>query len=247
MKKALIVLALCALLISCATTNIDNDRYIVSVYAKESAQPYKGYDNLDTIWVYYSDDTFEQYAELDDDIVLFSTGTYELIDGDDFYFEEGEPMDIIISRNQKYQNGALSEYSSEHTYDLGTLGFEQLYGYSNEEGRIAEAIFYGLDKQPYLDESGEKDMLDTCWIYYSDDTFEQYAEVDDDIVLFSAGTYELENGGDFIYCADKPDYGDIVINRNRKYIAGQGLVSYESSHRYDLNSLGFDEIALSAY
>lgn len=250
MKKAIILLISIGLVcISCVTkAPLQNDnRYIVSIYAKENAQPYDN-DMLDTIWIYYSDGSFEQYAELDDAIELFSTGTYVLAEDDDFYIEEAdEPLYITITRDQKFQNGKLSEYSSEHLYNLGTLGFDQLYGYNKNDGRIAEALFYGLDKQLYIDEMGDKDMLDTCWIYYNDNTFEQYAELDDEIVLFSTGTYKLVDGGDFIYEMNESDFGDIIINRDQKYKAGEGLVAYASSHRYDLNSLGFDEIALSTY
>lgn len=252
MRKALtiLIIALCVFCTSCATKRSikDNSRYIVSIYAKEDAQPYGSSEKLDTIWVYYSDGTFEQFAELNDNIILFSTGEYKLKGCDDFYVDKNEgAVEIIVLRNQKFQNGKLSEYKSEHIYDPIELGFTQLYGYNPKDGKIAEVIFYALDKQLYIDTSGDKDMLDTCWIYYNDMTFEQYAALDESVVLFSTGTYKFADGGDFIYDSKDIDDGDIIIERHQKYKAGEGLVAYESSHRYDLNSLGFKEIALSRY
>lgn len=243
----LFVAVLC-LFVSCATkkaVNEGDERLVAAVFTKDDGQLYIEKDGdreyLDTMWVYYTDGTFEQYVEGDDDnLLLFSTGTYKL-DGGDFVFDEGEVDygDITIERDKKYQNGKLSGYSSSHTYDLGSLGFVQLYALDERDSRHVEAVFYGLDKQLFVERDGEREYLDTIWIYYSDMSFEQYASVDDKMILFSSGTYAFEDGGDFIYEAEEDDCGDILITRTMKYSATKGLEEYSSMHLYDLNSLGF--------
>ena len=256
MKKISALLIVSALVlslfsVSCATkkatvvteTNVSDTKWVTAVFAKEDAQAYTEADGdkekLDTIWIYYSDGTFEQFVELDDEIALFSMGTYALTEGGDFVFEDNESVvNITIRRSHKFRGGLLEEYLSEHTYDLGSLGFDQLYAYENDSKRV-EAVFYGHEKQPFVESDGEREMLDTVWIYFSDMTFEQYAWIDDVMVLFSTGTYVFADGGDFLYESQEENFGDIVISRKEKYQAGKGLSSHESTHTYDLNSLGF--------
>ncbi len=220
---------------SATTATTSEERYVTAIFTKEDAQPYshssKEKEQLDTIWIYYNDNTFEQFAEHEDKLVAFSNGNYEQV-GEEVFSK------ITIIRTHKYQNEQLLDYSSEHTYDLGPLGFEQIYSYARS-GKKIEAIFYGLDRQLLIEEDGDKELLDTIWIYYDDKTFEQFACVEDKMQLFSTGDYEFADGGDFVYEVQEANYGDIIINRHQKYITGKGLVSYESSHTYDLNSLGF--------
>ena len=91
-------------------------------------QPYKdeaGTETmLNTVWIYFNDLHFEQYAFVDGAMQLFSTGTYVLSDGADFDFEpdDKDAGDLTITRTKKYQAGkGLSDYSSTHTYALETL------------------------------------------------------------------------------------------------------------------------------
>ena len=93
-------------------------------------QPYKdeaGKETmLNTVWIYYDDLHFEQYAFVDGAMQLFSTGTYMLSEGADFDFDKDDKNagDLTITRTKKYQAGkGLSDYSSTHTYALNTLGF----------------------------------------------------------------------------------------------------------------------------
>lgn len=253
MRKQLLFILLIAVLclfVSCATKNgvlsENAGKPVAALFAKEDAQAYVEWDGdrdyLDTLWVYYTDGTFDQYVEEDDKVLLFSTGTYSLSDGD-FVYEEGEDDfgDITIVREMKYRDGKLSSYSSDHTYDLGSLGFVQLYAL-RDESKTVEAVFYGVEKQLFIERDGDREYLDTIWIYYSDMTFEQYAAVDDEMILFSLGTYSFEDGGDFIFSDDDGDSDDIQINRTMKYSAENGLAAYSSSHIYDINSLGFVQI-----
>ena len=75
---------------------------------------------LPTLWLYFEDGSFRQYALLDgDETVLFSTGDYTLSGN----FEETESS-LLIHRTQKYADGAgLSAYDSTHAYSIEELGY----------------------------------------------------------------------------------------------------------------------------
>ena len=103
---------------------------VAATFVGIEKQPYKdeaGMETmLNTVWIYYDDLHFEQYAFVDGAMQLFSTGNYVLSDGADFEFgpNENNYGEITITRTKKYQAGkGLSDYSSTHTYALNTLGF----------------------------------------------------------------------------------------------------------------------------
>ncbi len=102
------------------------------------------------------------------------------------------------------------------------------------------AIFSGIDKQPFSD--SEDSLIDTLWIYYSDNTFDQYAEIEKEEVLFSQGTYTFKNDGRFLPEPAPSVSIEIEINRTKKYQKGKGLTDYRSSHIYNLYSLGFKQL-----
>ena len=104
------------------------------------------------------------------------------------------------------------------------------------KGKNVCAIFVGIDKQP---SGGADELIDTIWIYFDDETFEQYAEVDKEMVLFSQGNYYFENDGNFIDGQKDSSKGQITIDRTKKYQYGKGLIDYSSHHTYDLYALGF--------
>lgn len=104
------------------------------------------------------------------------------------------------------------------------------------KGKNVSAIFVGIDKQP---SGGADELIDTIWIYFDDETFEQYAEVDKEMVLFSQGNYHFENDGNFIDGQKDSSKGQITIDRTKKYQYGKGLIDYSSHHTYDLYALGF--------
>ena len=68
---------------------------------------------LPTIWFYYNDGSFQQYAVVDgQNNVLFSCGDYSVTDP---AFTEGAVLKI--HRTQKYQDGTgLTDYNSTHEY-----------------------------------------------------------------------------------------------------------------------------------
>ena len=221
---------------------------VESVFAGVERQPITDEDGdiiteEDTIWIYYSDGTFEQFVDLDGKTVLFSTGTYEFSEGGDFTYEEGASSNgkITIVRNKKYQSGlGLAPYHSSHTFDLGTLGFTQVY--APDPDRQVASIFFGNDMQPYAEETGDAGKIDTWWIYFNDGSFQQYAEVGEDAVLFSTGTYEFKEGSGFLYEAGEQVGANITIERNQKYQRGMGLNSYSASRTYDLSTLDYVQL-----
>ena len=222
-----------------ATTEAPEGADVISAFADQRKQPFTRKDgiieNLDTIWVYFTDGSFVQYALIEDTPVVFSEGTYEFEKNGDFLLHEseGDCGDIVLRRSSKYVDGeGLKDYSSEHTYRLDELGFRQIVTPVDAEKGVA-AIFCGPEKQPYKGEN-----LDTYWIYYDDMTFAQYACIDNDPTLFSEGTYALSDGADFRFDEDEEDCGKITITRTKKYQENRGYVDYASEHTYDLNTLG---------
>ena len=79
---------------------------------------------LPTIWFYYGDGSFQQFAVLDgQEDVLFSTGDYSVTDG---VFTDTSVL--TIHRTQKYRDGTgLAEYDSRHEYVIGDLDFIRIY------------------------------------------------------------------------------------------------------------------------
>ncbi len=100
-----------------------------------------------------------------------------------------------------------------------------------------EAVFVKDEGQMFVQENGSISMLDTAWVYYSNLTFEQYAIIDDEVILFSQGTYRFEEGSDFDPSNSEKDL--IYITRSTKYNAQDGLQPYQSEHLYDLYNLGY--------
>ena len=190
---------------------------------------------LDTFWIYYSDDTFDQYAETRDGYKLHSTGTYALKDDADFLLEDEDNGFIEINRNKKMLPGkpGLSDYESSHEYELGTLGFTQVYG-PGDEGKEVEAILGDDNQLIYEEEDGTVTHLDSLWIMFKDMSFKQFVFIDEDIELYASGTYEFDENGDFRYVAIEDESGKITLtydyNMNHKDVS--------KPVTYDIKSLG---------
>ena len=255
---AIVLACLMALTVCCALADSETDQVylypartgvqVTAVFAAPDIQPWTEEDGdreeLDSIWVFYSDGSFEQFAEVDDKVLLFSKGIYLLADGTDFIYEypgQAGNGQITIRRNKKLTPQGLIDYDSEHNYELGTLGFTPIYTLEGPDRQVA-AIFYGIDKQPYTEEDGDQEMLDTWWIYFSDGTFAQFAIVDDNVVLFSEGEYQLAENGSFCY-ETTPVEDVITIQRTKKYVSDR-LQEYASSHDYELSKLKFTRIVV---
>ena len=239
---------------------VKKGKQVTAIYLGEDLQPYTEEDGdeemLDTIWVYYDDMTFEQFAEVDEDITLFSEGTYAFTDGSDFVYDEKDanPGGIIITRTQKYQTGkGLAAYDSTHEYDFAGLaksGYIKAYPGSTGSDPAVVTVFFGDDKQPYTKEDGSQEMIDTAWIYFDDGSFRQYAEVEekdgDHWVVFSQGTYAFADDGHFVCETDESEHGTIILTRTDKYQAGKGLSAYDSVNEFNLGTLGFIQLLVIA-
>ena len=191
---------------------------------------------LDTAWVYYSNLTFEQYAIIDDEVKLFSQGTYRFEEGSDFDPSNSEKDLINITRSTKYnaQNG-LQPYQSEHLYDLYNLGYTQIMNREKDAHMIA--AFLGAANQPYGDE-----MVDSLWLYYGDQSFEQYAYLDYmHPTLFSEGYWKIDNGTDLYLGTEKENDVIITLTRTKKLQDGS-YMAYASEHTYELKTLGYEQI-----
>ena len=79
---------------------------------------------LPTMWFYYDNGTFEQYALIDGhDDVLFSSGDYSITDP-----SFADASVLTLHRTQKYQDGyGLSDYDSTHDYVIDELGFIRIF------------------------------------------------------------------------------------------------------------------------
>ncbi|MBQ2040682.1 MAG: hypothetical protein II482_00890 [Lachnospiraceae bacterium] len=211
----------------------DENKDIAQIYLGSQKQPYtnaKGVDlMLDTVWVYYTDGSFEQYAIIKDRVELFSAGTYELGEGAGFkLFDEPEANSTItINRNYKYVEGSgLQDYESSHTYQLGALGFDSLYTREVlpaivKDGVSVTAVFAGAEGQPYVGLGTGTEYLDTFWVCYSDDSFEQYAQLKDGFGLYACGDYILD------------DNGTVVFNIRRELNAEGGFEDMEYGYAFD--------------
>lgn len=191
---------------------------------------------LDTAWVYYSNLTFEQYAIIDDEVKLFSQGTYRFEEGSDFDPSNSEKDLINITRSTKYnaQDG-LQPYQSEHLYDLYNLGYTQILNREKDAHLIA--AFLGAANQPYGDE-----MVDSLWLYYGDQSFEQYAYLDYmHPTLFSEGYWKIDNGMELYLGTEKENDVIITLTRTKKLQDGS-YMAYASEHTYELKTLGYEQI-----
>ena len=234
MKKlvALLLAMMLSLGICCAeATSVPDGAEVIVIFAQQDKQPMTTQggriEYLDTIWIYFTDYSFVQYAFIGETPVVFSQGTYAL-DGGDFLYDQTEADygDIVITRTAKYADGeGLKEYHSEHTYGLNTLGLSELFCGGDEEAKVV-AVFAGCEKQAF-----DGKLLDTYWIYYDDMTFDQYTCLHSHPILFSTGTYA--------FAGESGDFSSIIVRREQKFQAGLNLAAYESEHTYHPFEMGY--------
>ena len=187
--------------------------------APEGLEPVR----VDTICIFYSDNTFDQYTETIFGYELYSTGTYSFRDDADFIIsEEGGNGVIVIEREQIYsmEERKLVDNASTEEYDMDTLSFVQLFG--PEDEKEVEAIFGDTTMTLYEDEDGVLSKLDTVWLYFADGTFCDYVFLDKDIVLYCSGTYEFDEAGDFHILPLEEDYGTITLTFDQSMAGREG-------------------------
>ena len=83
---------------------------------------------------------------------------------------------------------------------------------------------------------GEQEMPDTWWIYFSDGSFAQFAILEDSVVLFNEGMYQLNEDGSFLY-ETTPVTDVITFDQNKKYLS-DGQTDDESSQDFELGAYG---------
>lgn len=105
-----------------AFADSDDDAEICMVLAALRKQPHPTFttnkDNLDTVWIFYTNGEFLQFVDMDQEICLFSCGTYAPI----------SDRELAIHRTGKYMEGAgFGPYSSIHPYTLHVDEYTLLY------------------------------------------------------------------------------------------------------------------------
>lgn len=238
MKRLFVLLLILSLSVcsACLAETVNVEAVFVKDEGQMFVQENGSISMLDTAWVYYSNLTFEQYAIIDDEVKLFSQGTYRFEEGSDFDPSNSEKDLINITRSTKYnaQNG-LQPYQSEHLYDLYNLGYTQILNREKDAHMIA--AFLGAANQPYGDE-----MVDSLWLYYGDQSFEQYAYLDYmHPTLFSEGYWKIDNGTDLYLGTEKENDVIITLTRTKKLQDGS-YMAYASEHTYELKTLGYEQI-----
>ena len=93
----------------------------------------------------------------------------------------------------------------------------------SDSGSEVCMILAALRKQPHPTFTTNKDNLDTVWIFFNNGEFLQYVTMDQEIRLFSCGTYSP--------ITDK----ELDIHRTGKYMEGAGFGPYRSVHPYILH------------
>ena len=118
--------------------NVRTDLKLVAAFMQVDKQKLVKKDGseeyLPTIWFYYNDGSFQQYAVIDgQEDVLFSCGDYSVTD--DVFAPDSV---LTLHRTQKYQDGVgLSEYDSMHDYVVGELEFILIYPAEQTDAALA--------------------------------------------------------------------------------------------------------------
>ena len=209
---------------------IKEDVTVAAVFAGVEAQELPGPDiedavtaKVDSICIFYSDNTFDQYAETPSGYELYSTGTYSFKDDADFIIsEDGGNGVIVIEREQVFSmdDRKLVDTASTEEYDMDTLDYVQLFGPDDE--KEVEAIFGDTTMTLYEDENGVLSKLDTVWLYFTDGTFCDYVFLDKDIILYCSGTYEFDEAGDFHILPVEEDSGTITLTFDQSVAGREG-------------------------
>ena len=188
---------------------------------------------VDTVIYIYSDGVYKQYVIIDGKTETFSEGTYEI-------HANGKlenPL-VLSIQTQKYRqpDGALADDERSFEVNMEDVNDYCLYPKDLREDLKLVAVFMHGEKQKLVHTDNTEEFLPTIWLYYEDGTFQQYVSMADaEDVLFSTGDYTIS--GDFL-----TDKSVLTIHRTQKYQDGAGLTDYDSTHDYEIGSLGFIRI-----
>ena len=192
------------------------DRKITAAFLQADKQKLVRKDGteeyLPTMWFYYNDGTFCQFALLGGrETVLFSSGDYYVTGS----FADDSSV-LTIHRDRKYADGVgLAPYDSTHDYVIGELDFLRIYPepFDGPELTIPESIAEEL-----LVKTGEKDMIVSVYEKASVEAAAVVGDPDGAGWLFSIGTVGPERlhtmlcgdmSGAEVFAAD--DEGNVYV------------------------------------
>ncbi len=208
-------------LTGCTSSRYRAEKYVSAVFFANDKLPFAdatAESLLDTLWIFFSDASFEQYAIYPDGGVRrFLAGTYKLIGeaAPDSDFSADRQIELTVAEEPR--TFLISE-------QFGSKLFEKTGGTKH-----VLSLFVGDNRQPYPADDGSEQYLDTVWLYYSDTTFDQYAILPDGkVAYFSTGLYKLSDKKERVVLPGK----EFTLHRTKKYQKGEGLVSYHSTHVY---------------
>ena len=185
----------------------------------------------DTFVYIYDDGTYRQYVDHDGKLEPYSEGTCEL-NGE---LDTSKPV-IVTFHVERLHQGDHGLKEVDLTYDVNLSNDNDfcLYPIEGNSDQEIVAAYMQVDKQKLVKEDGDETWLTTMWFYYADGTFEQFALSEDGHdIAFSEGVYSFSKGS-------FAEEGSVVtLHRTKKYQDGKGLATYDSTHDYEINSLGF--------
>ena len=183
-----------------------------------------------TLIYFYEDLTYRQYIEDDGKIKPYTEGQFETNAGTDF--EKAKEIEISVKKAYD-DDEKLNDVRIDYRINSSSKTTFRLFPIKENKDKNIVAAFMQADKQKLVKTDGSEEMLTTMWFYYDDNTFEQYALVDDEnSVLFSSGDYSVTDG--FVKASSV-----LTIHRTKKYQDGKGLADYESEHDYVIGELEF--------
>ncbi len=243
MKRTItfIICILSVFIVACGKMGGSNsDRTILAIYNNPNSQILTEDGNstnkANSMTFLYSDNSFTQYVLHDGKCDKYAEGTFDVnFDWEAVEFGEGESHVMTLHMEKTFLDGSNMQ-KTDLTYELDLDNMQDycLYPENVDEGVEPVAVFMQDKKQKLEKENGTEVYLPTTWIYYDDGSFQQYVLTDnEEDILFSTGDYHFADGG------FTKEGAVITIHRTQKYQDGKGLSDYDSTHDYEIGSLGF--------
>lgn len=234
MKRPICAFLACLLIVTLLPAAFAAGNDVKAIYAAPGSQIITNADGskdlADTVILMEEDGGFQQYVIHGNQAELYSQGQYVL---------SGEPGGntpaiMTVTVQQLHQSGhEMADVALTYDVNLSAKDMFCLYPLKAENGVKVVAAFMQADKQKLEKADGSEELLSTLWLYYDNETFQQYSVLPDyEVALFSTGDYSIR--GDFSV-ADSI----LTIHRTQKYADDTGLAAYDSTHKYIMGELGF--------
>lgn len=245
-KKAFVFITLFLALLGTGVASYaesEQVKEILAVYSCPETQIITDKNNskelVDTVIYLYTDFTYIQYVIHDNRYEVYSEGTFRLnFDWKEKGWQFVSPHIITIHAETIHQaDHQLDTDSLNYDINLDNVANYCLYPDNVRTDLKLAAAFMQVDKQKMEKSDGTVLYLPTMWFYYDDHSFQQYVLLDEqEDLLFSTGEYTISEGG---FAAE----GSVLtLHRTQKYRDGEGLAAYDSTHEYEIGSLGFIRI-----